>query len=253
MALVLSNTTTRNGIIELIEDYTNTDSATTSSFPKLTKVRDINLAFANYMRIAVKASGRWQVDDSNQTDYPIVLMDLVANQQDYSFNYDGSSVPNQINDVHRVEIMDANGNAILLEPIDMADVENNALTAFDATAGTPRYYDKTSNAVWLYPKPSYNYTGGMRLYTSRTPVYFLGDGTDDTSKAGIPEMFHEYLALRPAYLYCLAKGLPQTKALGEMVAEKEKDIKSYYGTRQRDETNSIDIDNSYALDTRKWT
>jgi hypothetical protein len=101
MALVLSDTTTRNGLIELIEDYTNTDSATTSSYPKLSKTRDINLAYANFMRIAVKASGRWQIDDSNQTDYPIILMDLVANQADYSFNYDGSTVPNQILDIHR--------------------------------------------------------------------------------------------------------------------------------------------------------
>lgn len=253
MALVLSATSTRNGIIELIEDYTNTESSTTSSYPKLSKTRDINLAFANYMRIAVRASGRWQVDDNNQTDYPIILMDLVANQSDYSFNYDGSTVPNQILDIHRVEILDNSDNPQLLKPIDQDDIESIALTAYEDTAGTPNSYDKTSNALWLYPAPSYNKTGGLRIYASRTPVYFLGDGTDDDNKAGIPEMFHEYLALRPAYFYCLSKGLPQTKALKEMLDEKEKDIKAYYGTRQRDEPVGFEVDNSHALDTRKWT
>jgi hypothetical protein len=150
------------------------------------------------------------------------------------------------------EILNSNGDYELLKPFDMEDVDM-ALPEFESTAGTPEYYDKTSNAVWLYPAPSYNSTGGLRIYTSRTPVYFLGDETDNDAKAGIPEMFHEYLALRPAYMYCLSKGLPQTKALAEMVKAKEDDIKSYYGTRQRDEAVSIDIDNSHALDTRKWT
>lgn len=252
MSIVLSDSTYRNGLVELIEDYTNTESSTTSSYPKRSKVRDINLAYAYFLMLGVKASGRWQLDDSNQDDYPIVLMDLVANQTDYSFNYDGSAVPNQIQDIHRVEILDENDNWVLLKSFDMDDVDI-ALPEYESTAGTPEKYDKTSNAVWLYPAPSYNKTGGLRLYTSRTPVYFLGDDTDDDAKAGIPEMFHDYLALRPAYLYCVSKGLPQAKALGEMVKQREEDIKAYYGTRQRDENVSIDIDNSYALDKRRWT
>ncbi len=253
MAIQLSDTTYRNGLIQMIEDRTGALSSTTSSYPTGAKIRDINSAFAKFMAMAVRYSGRWQVDDTNQTDYPITMVNLLSGQQDYAFTTDGSTPANQILDIHRIECKDASGNWRLLTPIDEADVDI-AMTVFESTAGTPEYYDKTSNAVFLYPEPNYNSTNGLKFYYSRTPVYFtVTDVTDTpTKKAGIPDMFHEYLVLRPSYLYCLSKGLPQATALGEQVKEMEMDIKEYFSTRQRDERSMMSVDNTFYLDNPRW-
>lgn len=231
MSMQFSDTSGRTGIVELLEDLTTTQSATTSSYPLKTKTRDINNAFAKYMQLAIASAGRWQVDDTNQTDYPIIKTNLVANQQDYSFTVDANS--NQILDIHRVEILDTAGNAVLLKPIDQEDIKNMAMTEYQKTAGTPTFYDKTSNGIVLYPAPSYNSTNGLKIYTSRTPSYFVS--TDTTKKPGIPDMFHEYLALRPAYYYCLQKSLPQTNNYYQEMLDLESRIKEYHRDRSKDD------------------
>ena len=245
MAIQFSDTTNRNGLIQLIEDRTGAVSTSGSSYPLGAKTRDINSAFAYFMSLAVDSSGRWQVDDTNQTDYPIATSNLESGRQDYVFNNDGGTPVNQILDIHRVEIKDANGNWVLLKSIDESDLDI-AIGSFELTNGTPEYYDKTSNALFLYPSPSYDSTAGLKIYYSRTPSYFT---VADTNKvAGIPDMFHEYLALRPAYMYCLTKNLPQAKAIGEQMFAMEERIKRYYGSRQRDESSVMGVDNSRALD-----
>jgi len=235
--MVFSNTTDRTGIIELIEDLTGTQSSTSSSYPLKSKTRDINNAFANFMMIARKSSGTWIADDTNQTDYPIASTDLVSGQQDYSFNTDTNG--NQIQDIYRVEALDSSGNAYELKPIDMSDVKNQAMTEFMDTPGIPVYYDKTANGVFLYPAPSYNSTSGLTIYFDRTPSYFVS--TDTTKKPGIPDQFHEYLALRPSYLYCLQKSLSMARDYGNQMLSMENLIGDYYANRMKDEPPRISM------------
>ena len=233
MSMVYSNTSTRAGIIELLEDLTNTQSATSSSYPLATKTRDINNAFAKYMQLAISSAGRWQVDDTNQTDYPIIKTNLISGQQDYSFTVDETG--NQILDIERVEILDSAGIAHLLKPLDDKDIQNQAMTEFMKNGGIPLFYDKTSNGIFLYPAPNYNSTSGLKIYTSRTPSYFLS--TDTTNKKpGIPDMFHEYLALRPAYYYCLRTGMSIANNYLAEMQDLESRIKEYYRDRNKDET-----------------
>lgn len=255
MALPFSDTTNRTGIVQLIEDRTNTQSSTSTSYTLAAKTRDINLAFAKFMSIAVDSSGRWQVDDTTQTDYPIIDADLIAGQKDYAFTLDGSTPQNYVLDIHRVECLDSAGNWVLLRPLDMKDV-SVALDAFQPTNGTPAFYDKTSNAIFLYPAPSYSWRlanearQGLRFYFSRTPVYFTATG-NDSKVAGIPDIFHEYLVIRPAYFYCLSKGLSQKAAAYKVeMQEMESMIRKYYGTRQRDEDPAMTVDNSRWVDRR---
>lgn len=229
--MVFSETTNRTGIVELLEDLTGTQSASTPSYTLATKTRDINNAYANYFLIGFQTEGRWQLDDTNQTDYPIVTTALTSNQQDYSFTVDEQG--NQILDIYRVEILDSNGNAVELCPIDQFDVKGQALTEFFSDAAQPIYYDKTANGIILYPKPNYTNAAGLKIYYNRTPAYFTT--SDTTKKPGIPDMFHEYLAIRPAYQYCLRKGLQQTANLKQDMLLIEEAIRSYYSSRARDE------------------
>lgn len=233
--MVFSNPTDRTGIIELIEDNTTTQSATTSSYPLKTKTRDVNNAYANYFMIGVETEGRWQLDDTNHTKYPIITTALTANQQDYTFTVDEQS--NQILDIYRVEILDSNGHGLELTPIDQFDIQGQALTEFMEDAATPQYYDKTANGIILYPKPNYTNAAGLKIYFNRTPSYFAS--TDTTKTPGIPDMFHEYLALRPSYQYCLRKGLPQTASLKQDMVAMEASIRSYYMNRSKDEVKQM--------------
>ena len=235
MAMQFSDTTNRTGIIELIEDNTGTQSSTTSSYTLKTKTRDVNNAYANYFLIGGQTDGRWQLDDTNHTKYPIITTALTANQPDYTFTVDEQS--NQILDIYRVEILDTTGHGVELTPIDQFDIQGQALTEFMRDAATPLFYDKTANGIILYPKPNYTNSAGLKIYYNRTPDYFVS--TDTTKKPGIPDMFHEYLALRPSYQYCLRKGLPQTDSLRNDMVAMEDAIKLYYSNRSKDEVKEM--------------
>jgi hypothetical protein len=226
-------------ILAQIQELTNTQNTTTSSYTTVSKTRDINSALNKVQLIRIQNEGKWQVDDTNQTDYPIITGSMVANQQDYSFTTDADG--NQILDIYRVEIKDSTGTVNLqLQPIDQSELTGVALTEFMKTSGTPQYYDKTSNGVFLYPAPSYNSTNGIKFYVNRSPYYFTaGDVATGTKKAGIPWSYHEYLAIRPSYFYCLQKGLPQTTALGNEMLRFEEMIAEDTAKRAKDEPQRI--------------
>lgn len=223
-------TTNRTGIVELLEDKTETQSAVSSSYPLALKTRDINLALDDYMLLAIESSGTWQVDDTNQTDYPIITTNVVANQQDYSFTVDETG--NQILDIYRVECKDNNGNWQLILPYDEND-EETALSAQATTTGIPTRYSKTANGIFLDKIPSYNSTNGLKIYFARTSTYFTT--SDTTKKPGIPNMFHRYLAYKPAYWYWLPKDSQRATLFKSEVDALELAIKNYHSTRTRDE------------------
>lgn len=110
MSLVFSNTTTKNGLIQLCERTCGFNdgeiSGNTTTLAKFTG--DINIALDRALSIIFEVGGTWQFDDSNFTDYPIITTGIVSGQRDYSFTVDGSS--NLILDIYRVQVSDSNGN-----------------------------------------------------------------------------------------------------------------------------------------------
>lgn len=237
--LPFSDTTNKTGIIQLIERTTNTQSATTASYPLGQKTQDVNDALGNYALIATKASGRMQWDDTNQTDYPVIKTDIVQGQVDYTFTLDGSTPQNQILDVRQVRIKDPTGLWKILPQIDR---QTDDISKYQNITGIPEAYDLDSNGVRLYPISNYNSTSGIEFYVSRTPSYFAS--TDTTKEAGIPKIFQSYLYLRPSYLYCLIKNLPQLKGLQTEVLNLEKSIADYYSRRYRVEKPGMRVTNS---------
>ena len=223
-----SDSTNRDGIIQMIERNTGTQSTTSSSYPLKAKTQDVNDTLGYFALLAIKAAGRFQWDDTNQTDFPTITTNLVSGQSDYTAVYDGASTPNQILDIREVRIKDANGEWKGLKAIDK---EEDDINQYQGVTGEPVAFDVDSNGIILYPTPNYNSTDGIELYISRTPVYFVS--TDTTKEAGIPKIFQPYLHLRPSYLYCLVKTLPQAKGLQVEVDKMEKAIEAYYSRRDR--------------------
>lgn len=228
--MIYSDTTNRTGIVQVLEDLTSTQSASTSSYPLATKTRDINMAFDDYQTIVTEASGTWQLDDSNHTKYPNMKFNVVSGQQDYSFTEDEQG--NQVQDIYRVECKDANGIWQLLKAYDEQS-EPESMSARELLTGVPTRYYKTANGIFLDVTPSYDSTLGIRMFFTRSPSYFTT--ADTTKEPGIPNAHHRYLAVKPAYWYWLPKDSQRASLYFAELQKIEKMISDSVSQRVRDE------------------
>lgn len=194
----------------------------------------LNTALNRVTSLILKADSLWQFDDTNQTDLPIATTGLVANQQDYSLATTHLTID-------RVELKDQSGNWIKLAPIDRKELEQESLTDFLKTAGTPAYYDLVGNSVFLYPKPSYTQSASLKPYFTRGPLEFsyttnqFTDGTGSASSTpGFNSLFHNLVPLWMAYEYGIANDKSNVPLIYTEIQRKEQELHDFYGLRERD-------------------
>ena len=232
--LPFSESSNKTGMYEVFNRLTKTNS---SSYDAYKYATDANMALNDYFMLAIQASGRWQVDDTNQTDYPELKINLVSGQFDYPFTVDASSTPNQVLSIERVEMCtDNSGNAdkfIELPTYDEIAETDGSIVQKRGVSGVSVQYSKKANGIFLDPTPDYSCTNGLRVFFSRTPSYFAG--TDTTKEAGIPHAHRNYLIFRPAYNYCVVNLPELAKGYLIEVTKLEQQIKDYYSFRNRDE------------------
>lgn len=205
----------------------------TVSYPLLDKTEDINLALDKVMAKIFKASGRWQYDDNNHTDYPIIMTSLISGQRDYNFVNDENG--NVILDVYRVMVKNEQGYYDEIYPVDQQSDEDMA-SFYDGrnTTGIPSRYDKTANGIFLDAIPSYNSTNGLKVFINREGSYFTI--SDTTKKAGFAGLFHEYLALEPSIRYCKRNKMFDLADRYQQDLDKmDIAIQQYYRDRSKDE------------------
>lgn len=197
---------------------------------------DINLAIDEILGFMFPLGGKWQLDDSNHTDYPFIETDLISGQRDYTFTTDGSG--NVVLDIYKVMVKDTNGIYQEIEGQDQqSDGESSFYDGQNAT-GTPTRYDKTGNGIFLDFIPNYSWRTaeegekGLKVFINREASYFTT--ADTTKKLGFAHLFHEYLALRPSYQYAYRNSLPTLKTLDYELQKMTKAIKDYYGGREKD-------------------
>lgn len=198
-----------------------------------TFTRYINEALNRVVNLILTADGRWQFDDTNNTDYPIATTNLVttlgSEQQDYTFDV-------TMLRIERIEVLDNTGAWRKLTPIDQADIYDQSLSDFMKTPGLPVYYDKQATSILLYPKPlatSVTSVGGLKVWFQRPPSYFT---TSDTSKVpGFNSMYHRLVALIASRDYAAFKTLSVVKSLGELVQQGEDSLVENYTLRNKDE------------------
>lgn len=234
MSLVFSDTSTFKGIIQIYEKEIGANRGDVSGDSNRLKevTADVNLALDEYLSIAFKASGTWQFDDSNHTDYPIITANLVDGQRDYSFTVDGNS--NLILDIHRVLILPSATATLYSEvyPRDVQSGEISGISENNLVEGVPYTYDKTANGIFFDPIPSYNATSGLKIYINREGSYFTS--SDTTKKPGVPGNHHKYFAIKPAMEYARIKGLSSYVGLRDEVLRMEKQIEEDFTRRERD-------------------
>lgn len=199
--------------------------------------RRANIALGEIAGDLMQADGTFQFDDSNYTDFPIGLADLVANQQDYTFD-----VTHLV--IERIEVKDIQGFWHLMDPIDKRNIKV-ALSQYQNQAGLPQEYDKTGNSAILYPAPSSSYvstTAGnksLQVYFKRNVKIILT--SDTTLVVGYNEQYHQLLAYKIALPYCATYKQDRVAWVNSEITRLTKSLLRAYSTRERDVSSKITV------------
>lgn len=235
MSLVTSDTSVEKaGLLQLCEFNLFGDAGYTQITGNASRLAGIvnflNEAYSRYFDLAMRADGRWQIDDTNYTTVPIATANLVSGQQDYGLNTTHIKLL-------QVEIKDSAGTWRPLGKIDESDFARNdqSLSQYydnsgTAVTGIPLEYNLIGVSVFLYPTPNYNSTNGLRVRFQRPPSYFLT--TDTTKVPGFPEIHHTYLTDYASYKYAISRGLAVADRFALEVAKwEQKTIPEFYNRR----------------------
>lgn len=230
--MVFSDVANLDGLIQECERITQLGVAGISGSTNLLKAftARINQALDRFAYLSLMGDGRWQVDDTNATDFPIGTTNLVSGQQDYQFASD-------VLVVNKVLAKNSQGTWGEIYPVDVAQTENNifALNTWQLPAndiGTPRTYDKFGNSILLDPIPNYNSTGGLKVVFSRNFIKFAY--TDTSTSPGIPSLFHGYLSLCASYPFCRDNGKTNAVTIKNDIIQMEDAIQEFYSKRDKD-------------------
>lgn len=234
-----SDTSTNSGLIQRCEFTLFGDngfgeiSNNTNRLQAFTNL--LNSSLDKVTNLILQCDGRWQYDGSNYTDLPIGRTDLVNGQQDYSLSTTHLKIV-------RLEVLDADGKWVKLEPIDINEIEDSGMVDYLDTPATPKYYDIQGESVFLYPKPQTGYVtlaGGLKLYFQRGSSYFAT--TDTTKEPGFASTFHRLVERWACYDYALNRQLPIAKALRDEISILEQELQDHYNARQPDDPIQIRI------------
>lgn len=219
--MVFSDSTNNGGIVEEARWLVGANS---TSYPIKDLTRNVNRWLDKAVALIIPASGTWQFDDSNYTDYPIATTALVSGQEDYTLEASHLRI-------ERVEIKNESGDWTRLKQIDRTEIKT-ALSEFAEEDGDPIYYDVSANSIKLYPAPDYSQSSSLKVFFQRKGSYF--ETTDTTKEPGFAEIFHRYLSLGAAYDYALKNRVTNKDEIKVELLEMEKDIQNFYSRRNRD-------------------
>ena len=201
----------------------------TTSYPMIDKTRSINEWYKKAVSWIWQATGTWEYDDSNYSDFPIATADLVDAQQDYT-------LPSTAQKIDRVEVLSSTGDYFLIKPIDKSMIKGQAMSEFYETAGFPKYYDLVGSSLLLYPKPAsgnVTTTAGLKVYFTRDIGVFNSSST--TTEPGFAEPFHRILSLGAALDYAIARRMwDRVNPLKAQLNELKVELQEFYGNRHRD-------------------
>jgi hypothetical protein len=214
----LNNTTDKNGLIQDCEVLLNfPDAGISSDATLLAQFKGLlNVAYKKVAMYALLASRQWQWDDSNYSDFPRGVGNLVNGQRDYQMpvaftSADASTLWRLLG----VSVLDTSGNEVKLQH---TDVDEATLRRTYTTAGTPIYYHAIGNNIKMYPAPAtgnVTLTNGLIVYFERTPDTL----SDNTDVPGLPDVFHRMISLEACMDYAGSRGLPNAAYMQNKLVE----------------------------------
>lgn len=211
------------GIVDEINDICQSDN---NSYPLKSKARRVNSALDRFFILAHKASKPGTVDDINQTTAPIETINLSSGTGRYALDTFTSELDSYV----RFEVLDADGNNILLTRLNRENVLE-PLTNYRSTNGTPREYDIIGKYIELYPAPDYSVSGGLKAYFERNKSALTS--ADTTKSPGIPSKFHTYICRLASLPYLIEFQKGQKNDIAQLVQQDEREIELHFLTREK--------------------
>lgn len=233
-------------IVNSIYFKTGTNSSTYAAADMLIA---INNAYERIGSLILQADGRWQWDDTNNTDFPIATIDMVSGQQDYSMTAShlkviGAAVKSNTGIWRRLLPFDADDLAASSTPTSFVPLVNFGPTMdraeFLKTPGAPQFYDVLGVSTFLYPPPdngiSVTLTAGLKLYFQRGPALFTSaEVATGTKQPGFNSLYHDLVPLWVAYNYALDNEISTANGYFSSIQAKEKQLVLDYSKRDKDE------------------
>ncbi len=236
-----SNPTKKNGILQKCELYIfgGDYGAITNNTTNLAVFTSLaNDALDSIASDILDTDTRWQWDDTNYTDFPIGMLDLVDGQRDYTLDVSHLKIL-------RVEAKDISGNYYPLIPIDNQDLRDRGIspTEFLETNGLPQYYDKIANSIMLYPQPATDQVtiaNGLKVEFQRGAEYY--ETTDTDKEAGFVSLYHKLIPLMASYDYAVSNEMTNKAnfLLGKIEQERAK-LRRFITKREKDERSFISM------------
>ncbi len=229
--MVFNDTSNKNGIIQKIEVLLRFQDGGISGDSTLLK-QFTGLINDRYNEICAKIlswSSGWGWDDSNYTDHPRGVANLVGSQRDYTLPVAATSNDaSTLLTVERIVVLDASGLEYELVPTDKSEA---SLNLDYLTAGLPQFYKLTGNSVKIWPSANSSnttLTNGLIVYFRRTPDQFTS--SDTTQQPGFALPYHQILAYGAVLDY--GRDIDPNK-IQLRITELEKGLKELYTERDK--------------------
>lgn len=235
MAIAFSDTTNKDGLIQICERLTALGDAGISGDSTLLKqfTSSLNDAYDEIMPLVLMSEGRFQFDDYTNTTLPIATTNIVSGQRDYGFTTD--SAGHSVLRIDKVAIKDSatNDDYRVIPQIDQTDHAGRRMIEDNSTnTGIPRAYDIKGGSIIFDVTPDYSATAGLKIWYSRTPVYFAS--TDTTETPGIPDTFHQLLALIASHEWVFTYMPDESTTISRLeakIAQRKMDLSKFMATR----------------------
>ena len=214
--------------------------ANTTNFPDSQRIIFLNTSLDEVHADILSSEDGWDFDDKNGTDFPILTTDLVANQQDYSLPVNQTGSNDDIVRIQRVETKMSN-RFYKAEPFDQGErgrsIAETTDLANDFVESAPKY-DTLNGSILLYPIPTQDVTGGLKIWIQRSLANFVEADLSSASKFfGFDRQFHELIPLKVALSYMIVRkpneGNKITSISNRIIVLTEK-MKEWYGSKQED-------------------
>lgn len=241
MSLQFSNTTTKAGVIQHIEQSCGFDDGgiTGNTVLMAQFTGKVNVAQDDVLAEALRNKG-WKIGDFNHTKDPFITIDLVSGQRDYHFSTDQEG--SLILGILKVMVKNSSGIYVEMESVDMYGENTEDFWDGNDTTGMPTRYSKKDNGIFFDIIPvtgSVTLSAGIKVFIDRESTYFAT--TDTTKVSGIDGLCHDYLYLKPSYEYARDKGLQNRESLFRDMQVAWKKIEQRYASVNKDENNVMTV------------
>ena len=139
--------------------------ATNAVYSNKSMIARLNAALDRYWFLVSESAPKGTADDINQTSLPMETQNLVAGTNAYKI----SSFTNKVLQILKLAILDDDAQEFDIGREDFESLDDFAeLYSTDTDdRGTPQYWTKMGDYIYLRPCPDYSETNGLRAYVNR--------------------------------------------------------------------------------------